>query len=151
MPEAGFESAILWTKRVESGHASTPWATRTGFIRIDSLVRTICLQRVTTVVVASLPADSSDYEYSLPIKVAEFCVYEMWRLYFVNTESSYFNRHWIFDLTVVSWETLATVCKQTVRTKKTILMRLLYPNLNYRQGWELYAALFRFRLVRLML
>ena len=30
MPEAGFEPAFLWTKRVESGHASTPWATRTG-------------------------------------------------------------------------------------------------------------------------
>ena len=24
MPKAGFEPAILWTKRVESGHASTP-------------------------------------------------------------------------------------------------------------------------------
>ena len=34
MPEAGFEPAILWTKRVESGHASTPWATRTGPPRI---------------------------------------------------------------------------------------------------------------------
>ena len=32
MLEAGFEPAILWTKRVESGHASTPWATRTGYL-----------------------------------------------------------------------------------------------------------------------
>ena len=31
MPEEGFEPAILWTKRVESDHASTPWATRTGY------------------------------------------------------------------------------------------------------------------------
>ena len=42
MPEVGFDHAILWTKGVESGHASTPWAIRTGLYLCFCLFVCVC-------------------------------------------------------------------------------------------------------------